>query len=130
MPVPEHIAQVIKINNYLEEFLPTMLGGNATKLPDNELLDLLDFGTPTKWQQQMQVQNFKPTAKTLQDFQDFCKHLDSALDNQVTDNKSNKMSREKNNKKIHRNNKNNKGKRTFACCLGITLRTAPNSAIP
>ena len=44
MPVQEYIAQVIKINDYLEEFRPTIVGGNATKLPDNDLLDLLEFG--------------------------------------------------------------------------------------
>ena len=58
MPVQDYIAQVIEINNYLEEFPPTIVGRNATKLPDNELLDLLEFRIPIKWQQQMQVQNF------------------------------------------------------------------------
>ena len=80
MPMQEYIAQVIKINDYLKEFLPTIVGRNATKLLEEELLDLLEFRIPIKWQRQMQVQNFGPTARTLQDFQDFCEHLESALD--------------------------------------------------
>ena len=37
---------VIKINDYLKEFLPVIVGGNATKLSENELLDLLEFRIP------------------------------------------------------------------------------------
>ena len=58
MPVQEFIDCVIVINNYLEEFLPTIVGRNSNKLLDDELLDLLDIRIPTKWQQQMQVKNF------------------------------------------------------------------------
>ena len=54
--------------------------GNTTKLLDNKLLDLLEFGIPIKWHRKMQVQHFEPTARTLQNFQDFCKRLESALD--------------------------------------------------
>ena len=86
---------------------------NANKLPDNELLDLLDFEIPIKWQRQMQVQNFEPTAGTLRDFQYFCERLESALDNQVTDDKSNKTSGQgKGSKKCHQNN-SNKDKKHF-----------------
>ena len=41
MPVQDYIAQVIKINNYLAEFPPTIVGRNAVKVPDDKLLDLL-----------------------------------------------------------------------------------------
>ena len=47
------MARVIKINDYLAEFPPTIVGGDAIKLPDGELLDLLEFGIPIKWQRQM-----------------------------------------------------------------------------
>ena len=53
MWVQDYIACVIKINNYLEEFPPVIAGRNDTKLPDNKLLDLLDFRIPIKWQRQM-----------------------------------------------------------------------------
>ena len=54
----QDFAHVIKIHNYLEEFQPGIVGGNSTKLPGNELLDLLECGMPIKWQRQMQVQIF------------------------------------------------------------------------
>ena len=38
MPVQDYITRVININDYLEEIPPTIVGRNATKLPDNELL--------------------------------------------------------------------------------------------
>ena len=50
MLVQDYIARVIKINNYLKEFLSVIVGRNATKLPDNKQLDLLEFGIPIKWQ--------------------------------------------------------------------------------
>ena len=62
MPVQDYIARIIEINDYLTEFPPTIVGGDAVKLLDNELLDLLEFGILIKWQRQMQVQNIKPTA--------------------------------------------------------------------
>ena len=119
MPVQDYIARVIEINNYREEFLPVITGRNATKLPGDELLDLLEFRIPIKWQRQLQVQNFEPTAGTLHDFQDFCKRLESALDDPPVDNKSNKTSRqEKGNKKFRQNNNNNKDKNNFCMLHG------------
>ena len=69
----------------------------------------------------MQVHNFKPTARTLRNFQDFCERLESALDDPPADNKSNKMSREKGNKKgcqNNNNNNNNKDKNHFCMLHG------------
>ena len=51
MLVLDYIARVIKINDYLKEFLPVIVGRNATELPDNNLLDLLEFWIFIKWQQ-------------------------------------------------------------------------------
>ena len=80
MLVRDYIARVIKINNYLKEFPSVIIGRNATKLLDDNLLDLLEFRIPIKWQQKIQVQNFEPTARTLRDFQDFCECLEATLD--------------------------------------------------
>ena len=131
MPVHDYIARVIEINNYLAEFPPTIVGRNATKLPDDKLLNLLEFRIPIKWQRQMQVKDFEPTAGTLRYFQDVCKRLESALNNPVTDDKSNKMSRqEKGNKKRRRNNKDEDKKHFCMLHEKKKLRTAPKSAVP
>ena len=47
MPVQDYIASVIEINNYLKEFLPVIAGGNATKLPCEKILELLEFRIPS-----------------------------------------------------------------------------------
>ena len=119
MPVQDYIARMIEINNYLEEFLPVIAGGNATKLPFNKLLDLLEFGIPIKWQQQMQVQNFKPKAGTLLGFQNFWERLESALDKPVMDDKSNKTSgQDKGNNKLCQNNNNDDDKKHLCMLHG------------
>ena len=89
-------------------FPPTIVGRDAIKLPDDKLLDLLEFGIPIKWQRQMQVQKFEPTAGTLRKFQDFCKRLESALDEYsvVQDETSKKPSGHKKGKKKRRQNTN------------------------
>ena len=127
----DYIARVIEINNYLTEFPPTVVGGDAIKLPDDELLDLLEFGIPIKWQRQMQVQNFKPTAGTLREFQDFCKRLESALEKySVAQDKTSK------NPSGHEKGKKNAVETqttktlSSAWCMGKTLRTPPNNVAP
>ena len=111
MLVRDYISCVIEINNYHKEFPPVVTGRNATKLPDKELLDLLEFGIPIKWQRKIQVQNFEPTAGTLHDFQDFCKRLEATLNDPPADNKSNKMSGQEKGTKKHYCNNNNKHKK-------------------
>ena len=110
---------MIEINNYLKEFPPVITGRNATKLQDNESLDMLEFGIPIKWQRQMQVQNFEPTAGTLHNFQDFCEWLEAALDDPPADNRSTKTSiQEKGTKKSHWSNNNDKDKNYFYMLRG------------
>ena len=47
MPVQDYIACVTEINDYLTKSPPLFIaGGNATKLLDNKLLDLLEFRIP------------------------------------------------------------------------------------
>ena len=104
MLVHKHIACVIEINNYLKDFPPAIVGGNTTKIPDNELMDLLEFGIPIKWQHKIQVQNFEPMSRTLRDFQDFCKQLETALEDLPADNKPKQASgQEKGIKKLYCN---------------------------
>ena len=86
MPVHDYTASVTELTNYLKDFSPVTVDRNTTKLPDNKLLDLLDFRIPINWQQQMHVQNFEPTARTLYGFQNFYKCLESTLEDLPVDN--------------------------------------------
>ena len=49
MCIKEYVARVVNINNYLLQFLPSVPTGNSEKLPNDELLELLEFGIPLKW---------------------------------------------------------------------------------
>ena len=117
MPVRDYVARVIEINDYLEEFPPATLGGDATKLPDDELLDLLEFGIPIKWQRQMQVQNFEPQAGTLREFQDFCERLEAALDEPSADPKPKQTSDKEKGSKKRRRKSNDEEKGKHYCML-------------
>ena len=119
MPVQEYITRVIEINDYLKEFPPVTTGGNATKLPDDELLDLLEFGIPIKWQRQMQNQNFKPAVGTLCEFQDFCERLESTLEDSGADPKPKQVSnKEKGNKKCRQNSPHKENKKHYCMLHG------------
>ena len=59
MTAKDYVARVCKINSYLTAF-PTDPGRQATKLPTNKLLDLLEFGVPLRWQRAMHLHGFEP----------------------------------------------------------------------
>ena len=73
----EFVARLIEINSYLPEFPPTTTGGaDPASLPDDELLDILEFGMPSSWQKQMVLQDFDPLQHTIKDFTEFCEHME------------------------------------------------------
>ena len=81
----------------------------------------IEFRICLKWQRQMQVQHFEPMTGTLCNFQDFCKHLESALDAPPADNRSNKTPRQEKNKKRCQNNSNNEDKKHYCMLHGHNL---------
>ena len=46
MKIKEYVSRVVEINNYLLQFHPSVPLGNSEKLPNNKLLELLEFGIP------------------------------------------------------------------------------------
>ena len=82
MIAKDYIARVCKINSYLTAF-PTEPGRQATKLPTNKLLDLLEFGVPLRWQRSTHLHVFKPQEQTIKDFMTFCKRLESSLEDPI-----------------------------------------------
>ena len=79
MAAKEYIARVCELNCYLTAF-PTKLGRQATKLPTNELLDLLAFGVPLRWQRAMHLHGLEPQEGMIKDFVTFCECLESLLE--------------------------------------------------
>ena len=79
MTTRQWISRVTELNNYLESFPPLRAGTAATKLPDDEILEILEFGIPFSWQKQMLLQNFDPIDKSMQEFTNFCDRLEDGL---------------------------------------------------
>ena len=90
------MARLIEINSYLPEFPPTTTGGaDPASLPDDELLDILEFGMPSSWQKQMVLQDFDPLQHTIKQFTEFCERMEQVEAHEgtkVTSSSSNKKS--------------------------------------
>lgn len=77
MKTREYAARIVEINNYLPSFPPSTVGGAVpTKLDDDELVDLMEFGIPRTWQRAMVLQDFDPTDASIQDFIAFCERME------------------------------------------------------
>ena len=77
MPMRNYRNRVVELNNYLEHFPGDF--DNDQKLDEEEIIDILEYGVPVKWQDQMVLQGFDPTedGRTSQDLVEFCERLES-----------------------------------------------------
>ena len=77
MKTKKYVARLIEINNYFPQFPPVTQGGaKPTKLPDEDISDLLEFGLPPTWQKQMALMDFDPVEHPIQDFVEFCERME------------------------------------------------------
>lgn len=65
------VSCVVEINSHSPSFLP-INDVKPEKLPEDELLDLLECGVPDSWQKNMMLQNHNPLNGTLEEFISFC----------------------------------------------------------
>ena len=120
----EYIARLIEIDNYIPQFLPVTVGGTALqKLPDEELVDLLEFGVPNSWQKAMILRDFDPLQNMVQDCVQFCKRLEQ-VDSTEGTNQSSQNSQKNKNKSTGRTGKRSRdhdnsdsGKKHKLCLL-------------
>ena len=56
--------RVVELNNYLERF------------DDDEVVDILEFGTPNKWQSEMVHLGFDSAVANSQEMFEFCERLE------------------------------------------------------
>ncbi len=73
MAMQTFVARVNEINKYLDSFPPFH---DDQKLSEEDLLELLEFGLPKSWQNQMTLQGFVPSDKTMAEFLEFCDRLE------------------------------------------------------
>jgi len=62
MKTREYVSRVCEINKMLVHF-PTV--DQDSRLPNDEMLDLLEFGMPSSWQKTMILQDFDPVDHTI-----------------------------------------------------------------
>ena len=68
----DHVARIVELNSYFDDFPPEENGDFVERLEDDKILDNHDFGNPHSWQKQMILQNFDPVTNSLDDFVSFC----------------------------------------------------------
>lgn len=69
--IREYVARVVELNSYLVFFPDPTENTPATSLPDDELLDILEWGIPNSWQKQLIIQNLDPLEMSIKEFIDF-----------------------------------------------------------
>ena len=76
MKVRDYLRNLRRINN---EELPNLPPYNVNQaLSDDELLDILLFGTPKSWQTEMERQGFDPMLHTLNEVVNFMENVETA----------------------------------------------------
>ena len=73
MKMRSYVARVRELNSYLPDFPP--FGANQS-MDNDELIDLLFFGTPNSWRRQFLLQDFDPVDHTINDLVQFCERLE------------------------------------------------------
>ena len=68
------IFTIDKMVEYLENFSPF---GSGQRLPEDEILELVEFSLPKEWQKELIIQGFYSTTKGLTELVKFCKHLET-----------------------------------------------------
>ena len=76
MTTQDYVARISEMNSYLPLFPPVATRTAPEKLPDDEIVNLLEFEVPNSWQKAMILQDFDPLQKTVREFIQFCKKLE------------------------------------------------------
>ena len=72
-----YVARIMELNNYLPLFPRLADGVEPTKLAEDEIKDLLEFGMPKSYQRAMALQGFDPMIHTITEFVEFCERLEA-----------------------------------------------------
>jgi len=106
--VKQFVDRVLELNNYLARFPPSVVGGPAPDiLSDEDVMELLEFGVPISWRNQMTMQGFIPKTHTVQEFIEVCQRYEQveSRDGTPSSNSNKNQSNGKNGKKRSPNGK-------------------------
>ena len=74
MEMQVYLNRVVELNNYLERF-PTAFNA-AQKIVDDQIVDILEFGTLNKWQNEMVCLGLDSVVANSQELVEFCEQLE------------------------------------------------------
>ena len=77
MSIRMYVNHALELNDQLVSYPGTGDNTDGTKLPEDEILDLLEFGIPNTWQKAMLLQDFDPQVHTVNDFVQFYERLET-----------------------------------------------------
>ena len=106
MKVRQHFQNLICVNNKALPNLPPF--GPDQKLSEDEVLDIMLFGTPCLWQNEMEQQGFDPMEHSLVKVVDFMENIESVEPTPA------KPESKKKEKKVNNNDK--EGQKPPHCC--------------
>lgn len=116
--IKQFVDRVLELNNYLARFPPSVVGGPAPDiLSDEDVMELLEFGVPNSWRNQMTMQGFIPKVHTVQEFIEVCQRYEqvesrdgipNTAPNRNQSNGKNAKKRSPNGKEKHFGNKQEK----------------------
>ena len=121
MTTREYIARVNEINAYLSSFPPFQAN---QKIPEDEILDILEFGVPSTWQKEFWRQGYDPIARSINDFTDFCERLEFTEDLYDSARGSKKRSRTDDDQKASK--KANSERKSNAATIRVFKKTRNN----
>ena len=120
-PFKTFLHRVQEMNGYFKEMPPNIPAEEGEVevapegMPEDDIMDILEFACPTEWQKQMRLQDFDTSQRTPEELLDFCENLEELeeLEQQKHTKKAGKESKAKTNKK--RGSEKEKG--TYHCML-------------
>ena len=110
MKVRQYYQHLLRINNDELPVLPPFAAGQ--NLQDDEIIDILCFGTPRSWFKEMDRQGFDPITKSVLEVVNFLEQIETAEegDFQKVDHGQKSGSNNNNDKKKKNSSSSNKGK--------------------
>ena len=73
LPVAHYWARLVELNGYLPDF-PT--GTDQSKISDDDLKEVLEFGIPEVWRMHMKLTRFEPTNESAAEIVSYCRDLE------------------------------------------------------
>ena len=110
MPVRKYFQNLLRLNWEVLENLPPY--GNDQALSNEEIADILLYGTPKSWQKEMERQGFDPMEKTLNQVVGFMERMEATEEHGAS---STTAKVAKTAKKKSPSGKSNKGKSEYYC---------------